>query len=108
MTAVIEGKRVGPFMGVQLDTVVTKNKRKFRVVLYAAYNAFGLIGPEMNGVAILDEDKRCVLLDGECCISSGYYGASEEQKKRFKEVVDMPWPEFRKFVNGHLRRRMEI
>lgn len=146
MPSVIEGKRVGPFMGVQMDTVVTKTctigevprkerkgmstmdmtsrvgpfvgvsmdqivkhgKRRFRIILCGGYSAFGLIGSEINNVAVLDEDSKCVLLDGECGISSGYYGASEEQHKRFKEVVEMKWPEFRKFVNGHPRKRMEI
>lgn len=109
MTAsVIEGKRVGQFMGVQADTVVTRNNRKFRILLYGAYNAMGLIGSERNGIAVLDEDRKCVLLDNECHISSGFYGASEEQQKRFKEVVEMKWPEFQKFVNGHEFKRMDI
>lgn len=105
---VIEGKRVGPFMGVQKDQVITFGKRKFRVVLYAAYNAFGLIGSERNGVAVLDENKRAVLLDGEAQIDSGYFGASGAQFKRFDEVVAMSWGDFRAWVNQHPSKRFDI
>ena len=108
MASVIEGARVGPFMGVQRDKIITFGKRKFRVVLYAAYNAFGLIGSERNGVAVLDENKRAVLLDGESQIDSGYYGASGAQFKRFDEVVAMSWLQFQTWVNGHENKRFDI
>jgi len=108
MASVIEGTRVGPFMGVQKDQIITFGERKFRVVLYAAYNAFGLIGSERNGVAVLDENKRAVLLDGEAQIDSGYFGASEAQFKRFDEVVNMPWPQFQTWVNAHENKRFDI
>ena len=108
MNPISECPRVGPFMGVQKDKTVTHGDRKFRIVVYAGYNAFGLIGSEKNGVGVLDEDRRNVLLDDEARISSGYFGASEAQKKRFDEIVAMPWETFKAWVNEHPNRRYEI
>jgi hypothetical protein len=104
----LAAKSVGPFMGVTKDKVVEKGGRKFRLVLYGAYNAFGLIGSECNGIAVLDEDRKEVVLDEEAKIPSGYYGPSESQKKRFKEIRTMTWEDFRAWVNAHPRRRHEI
>lgn len=101
-------KQVGPYMGVQDEGVKEFPKGKFRVVLYGAYNANGLIGPEYNGIAVLDEQARCVLLDNEAQISTGYYGASRKQKDRFQEVMAMDWEEFKHWVNNHERARHKI
>lgn len=95
-------------MGVQMDKTVEHAGQHFRIILYAAYNAFGLVGSEMNGIAVLNEDLRNVVLDGEACIDSGYFGASDRQKARFEEIVKMDWPAFRTWVNSHKRNRYEI
>lgn len=108
MNPINDCPRVGPFMGVQWDKIVAHGDKTFRVVLYAAYNAFGLIGPEMNGIAVLNEDQHNVVLDQEACAGTGYFGASEAQKKRFDEVVAMPWEAFKAWVNAHKNRRYEI
>lgn len=101
-------KNVGPFMGVTQDETITLDGRKFRIVLYAAYNALGLIGPEKNGIAVLNEDAKDVVLDEEACIGSGYYGPSKAQKVRFNEIVAMGWPTFRSWVNSHPKRRYDL
>jgi len=79
--------QVGPFMGVGFDKRVTfncRNKsgprtRTFRIITYQAYNAFGLIGPEFNGVAVLDEDQKQVLCDNIEREQTGYFGVSAAQ-----------------------------
>jgi len=69
---------VGPFMGIEFDqtrtVLVAGHPRRFRIVAYEAYNAFGLIGPEKNGVAVLDEDHKYVVTDEIARTDSGYCG----------------------------------
>lgn len=103
---------IGPYMGVTMDKKITiKNGRKarnFRVIVYAAFNAYGLIGSEKNGIAILDEDNRQVLADEIEKESSGYFGPSQNQLSRFNEIRAFSWPEFREFVNSCGRNRYDI
>lgn len=102
-------KQVGPFMGVQFDKVKKfRNGRSFRIVAYQAYNAFGLIGSECNGVAILDEDKKSVVCDEIDKEGSGYYGLSEHQLKTAATIASMDWKQFRVFVNSNPRLRYAI
>jgi len=92
--------------GVSRQEVITyPNGRSFRIVLYAAYCAFGLYGPENNGIAVLDEDQRQVLLDQHSRIGSGYYGPSPTQLSEFQRIKDMPWEQFEQFVVSHERYR---
>lgn len=92
-------------MGISEDRI---RDGRFRVILYGAYNALGLIGSEDNGIAVLDNEKMQVLLDRECCESSGYFGPSAKQTARFWHIVHMPEDAFVKFVNGHPRARYTI
>ena len=100
----------GPFMGVQLDKPIEfkKGKRKFRVIVYAAYNAFGLIGPESNGVAILDDDNKKVVCDEIAKETSGYFGASQRQLATAESICKLSWKEFQSFVNANPRLRFSI
>jgi len=97
-----------PFMGVQHERKVTHGERTFHVFTYQAYNAFGLIGPENNGVAICDVDKKQVLCDGIDREGSGYFGVSEAQVRAFERVCSMPWEEFQTFVNTQPSARYSI
>jgi hypothetical protein len=102
-------KRVGPFMGVTDDSIKTlADGRKFRVLLYGAYNAFGLIGPEFNGIAVLNEDAKNVVADNLGQIQTGYFGPSQEQKALFERVMKMTDDEFIQMVNESPRRRYAI
>lgn len=102
-------KQVGPFVGVafdqQIEFIGKKSTRVFRVVAYQAYNANGLIGSEFNGVAVLNENERNVVCDciGQC--ASGYFGVSAGQLQIAKDLCELPWPEFRDFLNNHPRHR---
>jgi hypothetical protein len=111
-TCPIKGRQYGPLMGIQFERKLSfrdgKRTRRFLVVVYAAYNAFGLIGPESNGVAILDEDRKQVLVDEIAKQPSGYSGASDMQVARAAAISKMGWAAFRALVNENPRRRYEI
>lgn len=70
-----------------------------------AYDAFGLIGPEHNGLFILNDDEKCVVLDRHCEESSGYHGPSRAQWAEFERVANLPLTAFRNFVKNHPRYR---
>lgn len=79
--------------------------RTFRVVVASAYDA-GIIGPEHNGIAIVDLDNWSVVLDQHVRISSGYYGPSAEQKAEFERICAIQdWREFASFMKSHPRYR---
>ena len=105
----ITTNHIGPYMGIDFDEQVTfdtnGSKRTFRVATYQAFNAYGLIGPEQNGVVIFDEDNRSVLCDRINEQSSGYFGVSWGQNQKAKELISMDWSEFQTFINNHNRSR---
>ena len=102
-------QNVGPFTGVSADSKRTfKNGRTFRIIIYGAYNALGLIGSECNGIAVLDEDNRTVVCDEIATTGSGWYGANAEQKKTFKQLLKIGWEKFQEIINNHPRTREEI
>ena len=70
-----------------------------------AYDAFGLIGPEHNGLFVLDDDAKRVVLDRHMPIASGYHGPSAEQWAEFKRVAKMPAAQFKAFCRNHPRFR---
>lgn len=57
------------------------------VGIAGAYNAFGLIGSEHNGVFVLDDTNRQVIFDRDTPQSSGYHGPSQAQWDRLKELM---------------------
>lgn len=103
------GKNYLPFMGVEHEFVKVvkkgKEKRLFRVITYQAYNAMGLIGPESNGIAVLDEDRKCVVSDEIEKQDSGYFGASVAQQKLMEKILAMDAKTFIAFVNASRRLR---
>lgn len=104
-------KRVGPFVGVCADQVRTfPNGRSFRVLVYGAYDAFGLIGPEKNGIAVLDEDNRSVLCDELGIAPSGYHGPSAEQMALFHRMTsaEFSFADLQALVNESPRARVRL
>lgn len=99
---------VGQYVGVQADSTKVVAGVSYRVIVYGAYNALGLIGSECNGIAVLNETDCNVVLDEDTKESSGYFGASERQMRRWKEIMEMDESAFVAFVNGHKRARYEI
>ena len=104
----IENKRVGPFMGVDFDKTVTHGDRTFRVITYQAYNALGLIGSENNGVAILDEDKKEVIIDMIAVSHSGYYGVTTKQNEEAERIAGLSWESLVELVNSSAFARMAL
>ena len=108
----LQPKNLHPYMGISFDKYATfetpSGTRKFRIIVYQAYNAYGLIGPEMNGVAILDDDSRRVLCDGICKQQTGYFGASPLQIKTADGLIGMSWDNFKYFANSQETRRFDI
>lgn len=96
---------VGQYEMVSRDATRTCFGRTLRVVLYGAYNALGLIGPEMNGIAILDEDARCVVLDGHLQEDTGYFGPSRRQVIEHSRIMGMTDEELEDFIAEHPRTR---
>ena len=73
-----------------------------------AYDAFGLIGPEHNGIFILNDTRKAVVLDRHCPQSSGYFGPSKEQWAELKRIAELPAAAFRNFCENNPRFRGSI
>ncbi len=104
-------KTVGPFVGVCADSTRTfPNGRQFRFLVYGAYNAFGLIGPEKNGVAVLDEDNKSVLVDELAIAESGYFGPSAAQLELYERMSSeaFTYEELCEVVNASARARRQL
>ena len=105
-------KNIMPYMGVQFDQNVefntTNGIRNFRVFTYQAYNAYGLIGSEVNGIAICDDDRKQLVCDGIASQSSGYCGASQFQFDEAERICSLQWKQFLGFVNSQVRCRYTL
>jgi hypothetical protein len=98
----------GPYVGISRDKIVKKGKTRFRLLLYGAYNAFGLIGSEHNGICVLNEDDKNVVSDGILSVDSGYFGPAKVQLDLFDKMVKMKASEFRELVNSSDNLRYTI
>ena len=100
--------RLGPFVGISADKKITFEDlpgRTFRLIIYGAYDAFGLIGSECNGIAVLDEDKLEVVCDEISRTGTGYCGPSQKQISAFAHMQTLSWNDFRNYINDHPRSR---
>jgi hypothetical protein len=100
--------RVGPYVGVAMDKTIKKGDTRFRVLLYGAYDAFGLIGSEYNGICVLNEDDKNVVADNMFRESSGYFGPSSNQTEQYNRLVKASNKSFREIVNSSERLRYSI
>lgn len=78
---------------------------RYIVLIASAYNAFGLIGPEHNGIVVLDDKDRCVVLDRHVEQLSGYNGPSKRQVDEFNRVTELPENDFVQFCHANPRCR---
>lgn len=99
---------VGQYTMVSRDETLKFGNRTFRVVLYGAYNAMGLIGTERNGIAVLDEDRKQVVLDGHLQEDTGAYGPSDRQMVELRRICRMDSAGFLEFCNSHPMSREPI
>lgn len=95
--------QIGPYLHV--DGAV-RRRGDYIVGIAAAYNAFGLIGPEHNGIFVLDDKNRCVVLDQDTRETSGYHGPSQAQWDRLRDVMTMDDEAFQTFIHNHPRSRL--
>lgn len=99
---------VAPFEGVTRDQIRQVGNEEYRILLYAAYNAMGLVGHESNGIAVLSEERNNVVCDELGCEASGYYGPSTSQQEIFDKLIACSDDEFRDIVNKSPRNRYAI
>ena len=82
---------------------------KIYIMLSGAYDAYGLIGPEMNGIAILNDTHKAVVLDMEAQETSGWYpgfsGPSQRQIAQFEALAAMPDDDLVDWIRSHERYR---
>jgi hypothetical protein len=101
-------KRIGPYLhaeGMRAD-LTFEGGRSFTVVMAGAYDANGLVGPEHNGLAVIDVDNDAVVLEGHMREGSGYFGPSTRQKAEFERVASIAdWKEFTSYLRGNPRYR---
>jgi hypothetical protein len=106
-----EGIPVGrcAYVGISRDETRTfeNNGRSFRIALYGAFHA-GIIGPEFNGIVILDVDNRLVVLDQHKRESTGYFGPTVDQWAEFDRIMGLNWADFLRFIDGHPRSRASV
>lgn len=89
--------------------IIFPNGRKLIVFAYRAYNACGLIGPENNGIGILDVTKMEVLADQIGRSGSyTYNGMTDYQISLAEEIAGYDWDAMCLFVNNCGRNRREL
>lgn len=111
MIGAMTAKRIPVGQGCSYDGIVFDRMRadgRFRIIAYQAFNAFGLIGPENNGIAILDQREYRVVCDQIERIETGYFGLAQHQIDRALALVAMSPAAFRAFVNADPRTRDQI
>lgn len=72
-----------------------------------AYNAYGLIGPEHNGIFILDDTLKAVVLDQHMPMASGYFGPDTARHVEIARIMGLSPRAFRAFIKAHPRTRDE-
>lgn len=103
-------RRVGQFlhkdgwMGQKRFSGDGTSTRTFTVLIAAAEDA-GIIGPENNGIVVLDDDNGQVVLDQHLREETGYFGPSKRQQDEFKRVMAMDWAAFSEFCRTNRRFR---
>lgn len=90
---------VGPYLNVSRHAMREVDGEAYRLVLYGAYNAMGLIGAECNGIAVFSERNKTVIADEIGIESTGYFGPSAAQLQIFDKLRKCPDEEFRAVVN---------
>lgn len=82
---------------------------KIHIMLSGAYNALGLIGPEMNGIVVLNDTHKAVVVDMVCQEPYGWYGSyggpSPDQIELFNLMATMPEQALVDYIRSHERYR---
>ena len=99
--------QIGPFM--YADGALrrrTVGGVDYLVGIAGAYNAYGLIGPEHNGIFVLDATNKQVVLDRYEEQSSGYNGPSEHQWAVLGDIMRLDDADFIEFITTDARSRL--
>lgn len=100
-------KQIGPFM--HADGAIHRRKAgriNYVVGIAGAYNAFGLIGPEHNGLFVLDDTNKRVLTDRNMeNKAGGYHGPSKAQWAELQRVMELPAAQFVAWIESTPRYR---
>lgn len=99
--------QIGPFM--YADGALRTREVEgtvYKIGIAGAYNAFGLIGSEHNGLFILDDTNKQVVLDQHAGEHTGYFGPSERQWQVLQDVVALDSEHFLHFIHNHPRSRL--
>lgn len=78
----------------------------YLIGIAGAYNAFGLIGSEHNGLFVLDDTNKQVVLDRHAEQSSGYNGPSQSQWDALRDACKSSDTDFLHFIHNHPRSRL--
>lgn len=108
-TRAVRNESVGPYMYTRGD--ITRDDG-YRLVLYGAFNAMGLIGTEYNGIAVLDNNRMQVWCDNIGQQPSGWcYEDSEPRQSTydlFNRLAMLPTEAFVAEVNTYPRCRYNV
>lgn len=98
---------IGQFYGVSHRDNLKCGGTDIIIAIYGAYNARGLIGPEYNGIVILDNTDKKVLVDGHAPHpgGSGYYGPHPDTVREWARIIHMDPSELLLFIREHPRSR---
>jgi hypothetical protein len=97
-----------PFVGIENVRKVAHGEFVYFIFTYKGYNCGGFTAYEDNGIGIIDEVRKGVLLDEHLKQDSGYYGASKAQIAEVERIAGLDELYFKSFVNSNRRRRYLI
>jgi len=97
---------VKPYTFVVRDEMLAFGPGNYRILLYRAFDALGVIGTEYNGIVVLDETKRAVIVDDVARCDSGYSVPTMEQDILWSWLLKMDWETFRAWVNNQSPERL--
>lgn len=101
-------RQVGPYVDVTLDRTRQACGEEFRLLLYGAYDAMGLIGYECNGIAVLSNTCRDVVCDEIAKVDSGWGGPTAPQVSMFDKLLSCSDSDFFETLSNSPRLRRPI
>lgn len=98
--------RIGQYLHAD-DAVVRRTVMgtDYIILIAGAYDAYGLIGPEHNGIVVLDDTNKQVVFDQDTPQQSGYFGPSKAQWERLDEIAGLSTKAFLRLTLTHPRSR---
>lgn len=99
--------RIGPFHYADPADIHRRKieGREFVLGIATAYNAFGLIGTEYNGLFVLDDTDKKVVLDRHAEGPAGGFGPTDQQRAAFEELKRAEPHAFLAFIRSNPRTR---